>query len=185
MRFNKFVLAFCLWFTVYAQGDHHNDPTQPAAVDNNDGFVYPTAIANANAATARAAYVVVSKRANATETKGNGTHHGNKDSVKAKCAEINRLTELTGLVNNKTKLADFQAKHNLTTAQMQKIKDTAANATTMLIKLQSNTTLVTACQNLKTNRTNNGNNGNNSTRTGMSEHNIGYEIACFANSLLP
>ena len=52
MRFNKFILAFCLWFTVYAG--------QAAAVDTNDGSVDSTAIANANAVTVKATYIVVS-----------------------------------------------------------------------------------------------------------------------------
>lgn len=141
MRFNKFILAFCLWFTVYAQGGHNNDAAQPAAIDN----ISPRAVANANAATARAAYAAIYRRANATQPKGNGTNHGNKDSVKVKCAEISSLTELADLVNNSTKLAEFQAKHNLTTAEMQKLKNMAANATAQLTQLKSNTTLVKEC----------------------------------------
>ena len=140
MRFNKFVLAFCLWFTVYAG--------QAAAVDTNDGSVYSTAIANANAVTVRATYVVVSKQTNATDPTGNGTHHGNNNSTTAKCAEISHLTELVDLVSNSTKLAAFQAKHNLTTAEMQKLKDMAANATAQLTQLKSNTTLVKDCATL-------------------------------------
>ena len=152
MRFNKFVLAFCLWFTVYAQGSHQNDAAQPATVNNNGGtgvggkkYVHSTVTANTNAATARTAYVITSRKTNARDQNGNGTHHENNDCVKAKCAEISRLTKLANLVNNSTKLADYQAKHNLTSAEMQKLKDMAANATTKLAQLKSNTTLVNEC----------------------------------------
>lgn len=82
---------------------------------------------------------------NGTANKGNGTQHDGANNVKEKCVEINRLTELTNLVDNSTKLADFQTKHNLTAAEMTKLKSEAANATATLKQLSSNTTLVSQC----------------------------------------
>ena len=152
MRFNTFVLAFCLWFTVYAQGGDQNEAAQPATIDIRDDigaggkkYVHSVVTANGNAVTARAAYVVNSKKTNTTDPKGNGTQHGSNDSVKAKCVQISRLTKLANLVNNSTELAVYQAKHNLTTAELQKLKAMAANATVQLARLKSNTTLMNDC----------------------------------------
>lgn len=76
------------------------------------------------------------------EHKGNGTA---KDSTKFECAEIERLTSLTDLVNNSTKFASFSTHHNLSAADQAKLQAKAANATTKLTTLQSNATLVSAC----------------------------------------
>lgn len=94
---------------------------------------------------------------NGTEAahKGNGTHHAQdkhqahngtaEDTAKFQCAEIARLTALTDLVNNSTAFASFTSHHNLTAAQQTKLKDQAANATTKLTTLKSNTTLINEC----------------------------------------
>lgn len=70
--------------------------------------------------------------------------------LKNQCKEMSRLTTLTALASNTTALSELQTKRNLTDAEMAKIKDSAQNATVKLTQLQSNTTLVAACQTIKT-----------------------------------
>lgn len=122
MHFYKLLFISFLSLTVYAKGDHQAQNGTAAA---------------------------------GQEHKGNGTHHGHdkheghngtaKDTAKFQCAEISRLTALTDLVNNSTKFASFTSHHNLTAAQQTKLKDEAANATTKLNTLKSNSTLVSEC----------------------------------------
>lgn len=57
---------------------------------------------------------------------------------------------MAALASNTTALSELQTKKNLTDAEMTKIKDRAQNATVKLTQLQSNTTLVAACQTIKT-----------------------------------
>jgi len=76
--------------------------------------------------------------------KGKG-HHKNGTSADFECAELSKLTKLTKLANNATALSELETKHNLTAAEVAKIKESAANATTKLTTLQSNTTLTTQC----------------------------------------
>lgn len=84
----------------------------------------------------------------------------NADSkLKNQCKEISRLTKLTALAGNATALSELQTKKNLTDAEMAKIKEGAQNATVKLTQLQSNTTLVTACQSVKTTGTKNNKTG--------------------------
>jgi hypothetical protein len=66
--------------------------------------------------------------------------------LKSQCKEIETLTKLTAFVNNATALSELQAKRNLTAAQMEEIKEEAANATAKLQTLTSNTTLTASCQ---------------------------------------
>lgn len=63
-------------------------------------------------------------------------------STKSQCKQVDRLTELTNLAANTTKL-DKVTKGNATRAQ--EIQAKAATAATELATLQSNTTLMTAC----------------------------------------
>ena len=76
------------------------------------------------------------------------------EKLKAQCHEIDALTKIVDLANNATALQALESKHNLTAAEITKIKDGAANATTELTKLQSNATLVAACMNLAKGQTN-------------------------------
>lgn len=57
---------------------------------------------------------------------------------------------MASLASNTTALSELQTKKNLTDAEMAKIKDRAQKATVKLTQLQSNTTLVAACQTVKT-----------------------------------
>lgn len=69
--------------------------------------------------------------------------HGN--SEKKQCSEMSHLTKFVDLVNNATKLTELETKHNMTAAKITKLKASAANATTRLTELQSNTTLTSQC----------------------------------------
>src|SRR6201996_6858143 len=66
---------------------------------------------------------------------------GGATSQKGQCEEMSKLTKLTDLANNATKLSELETKFNLTAAQINDIKTEAANATSRLQELQSNTTL--------------------------------------------
>ncbi|QDS67586.1 hypothetical protein FKW77_003632 [Venturia effusa] len=66
------------------------------------------------------------------------------------CKEITRLSKMAALATNTSALSDLQTKKNLTDAEMAKIKDRAQNATVKLTELQGNTTLIAACQTIKT-----------------------------------
>ena len=86
---------------------------------------------------------------NGTTDATKGEHHKNgtagADSERRQCAEISRLTELMDLVNNATRLQELETKHNLTQTQIDKLKSQAANDTTKLKTLQSNSTLMSQC----------------------------------------
>jgi len=73
----------------------------------------------------------------------NHTMKGMSDDFK--CKEMSRLTKLTELANNATKLAELEKKSNLTATDINKIKEAATNATSKLTMLTSNTTLVSEC----------------------------------------
>lgn len=85
--------------------------------------------------------------------KGNHTDHGQGNhthsALEIKCDEIYHLTELVDLGKNTTKLDKFLTKHHLNATAAGKIKEEAANATTKLDKLKSNTTLVEECKALQ------------------------------------
>lgn len=66
--------------------------------------------------------------------------------LKRQCHEMAALTELVALSKNNTALQEFEAKHNKSAAWVAAFMERAANASTKLSKLQSNTTLVNACQ---------------------------------------
>lgn len=78
-------------------------------------------------------------------------HHGNGTmdagtSINRECRQMAKLTKITELAANQTKLDAMVAKGKLDAAGVDKIKQKAANATTELQTLQSNTTLVQECQ---------------------------------------
>jgi hypothetical protein len=74
----------------------------------------------------------------------NGTAHGN--SVNRQCSKMARLTKLTALAANQTKLDALVSKGKLNATEVEDIKAKAANATTTLSDMQGNATLVQECQ---------------------------------------
>lgn len=74
----------------------------------------------------------------------NGTHSGG-DPTKMACKQMQMLTSLTTLAANQTKLDELVAKGKLDTAKVDEIKKKAADATTKLQTLSSNTTLTSEC----------------------------------------
>ncbi|OCL03110.1 hypothetical protein AOQ84DRAFT_357071 [Glonium stellatum] len=72
--------------------------------------------------------------------------------LEEQCAHIARLTALTDLVNNATKLSELETKKNLTAEEIAKLKEKAANATVRLTEMEKNTTLVDSCASLKASR---------------------------------
>jgi hypothetical protein len=75
----------------------------------------------------------------------NSTHLHGQDFTKKECKQIERLTHLTDLAANQTKLDELVAKGLLDTAEIDELKSIAANATTKLQMLSSNTTLTGEC----------------------------------------
>ncbi|KAF2477089.1 uncharacterized protein BDR25DRAFT_309393 [Lindgomyces ingoldianus] len=75
--------------------------------------------------------------------KNNGTTNGN--SVNKACRTMSKLTHLTALAANQTKLDALVAKGKLNQTEVEALKAKAANATTELQTMQANTTLVTEC----------------------------------------
>jgi hypothetical protein len=82
---------------------------------------------------------------NGTSTKGmkgNGTR-GN--SINGQCKQMAKLTKLTELAANQTKLDAMVAKGKINATEVEAIKTKAAEATTKLATMTSNTTLVSEC----------------------------------------
>jgi len=120
MQFKQIILAICLsGFALALPEGHHKNGTAVSGADSPSG-------------TGKVGH------------KGK-EHHKNGTSADFECAELSKLTKLTSLANNATALSELETKHNLTAAEISKIKESAANATTKLTKLQSNTTLTAQC----------------------------------------
>lgn len=85
--------------------------------------------------------IEVRKERNSTESHGKGK--GN--SVKAECATIRKLTTLTALAANQTKLDELVSKGAMDAKKVDDIKSKAAAATTKLQTLTSNSTLTAEC----------------------------------------
>lgn len=121
MQFKSVILALCLSSFAVAKGHEKNGTAGVDAMgtgmDKTDGEI-------------------------GGSKKKNGTH---ENSEKRQCREMSHLTRLVDLVNNATKLTELETKHNLTADKITRLKDSAANATTRLTELQSNTTLVSQC----------------------------------------
>lgn len=82
----------------------------------------------------------------ALETRNhNSTQHHGEDPSKKACKQIEKLTRLTDLAANQTKLDELVAKGMLDTAEVDELIGKAANATSTLQKLSSNTTLTGEC----------------------------------------
>lgn len=77
--------------------------------------------------------------------KGNHTH----SALEAECHKIHHLTELVNLAKNTTKLDELVSKHHLNATEVEKIKEKAASAATKLNRLESNSSLVSECANIK------------------------------------
>ena len=132
MHFSKYLLLLALSLSVYAKGNEHNGTDASGAAQDHGGK---------NGTEAHGTAKDHGGKKNGTDHKG----HNHKDIELFECAEITRLTALTNLVNNSTALAAFESHHNLSSTEIQKLKGEAANATTKLTQLQSNTTLVHDC----------------------------------------
>ncbi|KAF2738860.1 hypothetical protein EJ04DRAFT_560509 [Polyplosphaeria fusca] len=74
----------------------------------------------------------------------NNTAEGNPEN--RQCNRLARLTKLTALAANQTRLDALVAKGRLNETQVENIKAKAANATSTLQTMQSNTTLVQECE---------------------------------------
>lgn len=80
----------------------------------------------------------------------NGTSKGN--SANKACRQMAKLTQLTELAANQTKLDALVTKGKLTTDDVTTLKAKAANSTATLQTLQSNTTLVDECNAINANK---------------------------------
>lgn len=83
-----------------------------------------------------------------------GGHHKNgtmSNSIAKECKQMDKMMALTKLAGNQTKLDDLVKKGKLNDAQVQALKDKAANVTTTLKTLQANTTLVDECNTFNAN----------------------------------
>ena len=67
------------------------------------------------------------------------------EKVVKECSSMKKLTKLSKLANNETALKAYEAKHNMTAAQMTKFQEKIGNATTKLQDMQKNTTLTDLC----------------------------------------
>ncbi|KAL6711192.1 hypothetical protein ACN47E_005723 [Coniothyrium glycines] len=74
------------------------------------------------------------------DNRGNGG-----DTTKKACKQIQKLTYLTTLAANQTKLDELVAKGKMNTTEVDGLKIKAAEATTMLQTLESNSTLTSEC----------------------------------------
>jgi len=74
--------------------------------------------------------------------------------LEAQCADMARLTALTDLVNNATKLNELETRRHLSAKEISDLKAKAANATILLTDMEKNTTLVDSCSSLKATRSN-------------------------------
>lgn len=76
------------------------------------------------------------------------------ESLVVTCERMARLEQWEKLESNTTALDELAAKKNLSQAAIDHLKDKAANASTELKVLESNSTLVTACQQLQAKKSN-------------------------------
>jgi hypothetical protein len=160
MQLKQVIMALCLSSFAIAKGHHHKNGTAvagAAAVGAGSGMGTGAAAAGTGTA-GRKKHGAGGAAANSTATGAttgkaklkeglvSKAKNGTKaTSEKSQCAQISRLTKLTALVNNATALSELETKHNLTAAEVSEIKVSAANATTLLTKLQANSTLTTQC----------------------------------------
>ncbi|KAF2024794.1 hypothetical protein EK21DRAFT_77920 [Setomelanomma holmii] len=75
----------------------------------------------------------------------NGTHTKGADTIKQACKQMAKLTHLTELAANQTKLDELVAKGKLNSTEVDALKTKATDATTKLQTMASNTTLTTEC----------------------------------------
>lgn len=72
-----------------------------------------------------------------------------KGQMKQQCGQMKRLQRMANLASNATALADFAAKRNLTSTQVDKLKQKMQGADTKLKTLEANTTLTDFCKQMK------------------------------------
>ncbi|KAH7083776.1 hypothetical protein FB567DRAFT_91810 [Paraphoma chrysanthemicola] len=75
----------------------------------------------------------------------NGTQSNGGDSTKRACNQIQKLTHLTELAANQTKLDELVAKGKMNATEVDELKNKAAEASTKLQTMESNTTLTSEC----------------------------------------
>ncbi|CAO2652323.1 Nn.00g006060.m01.CDS01 [Neocucurbitaria sp. VM-36] len=75
----------------------------------------------------------------------NGTRGNGGDTTKQACKQMQKLTKLMGLAANQTKLDELVAKGKMNTTEVDALKAMAADASTKLQTLESNSTLTTTC----------------------------------------
>lgn len=75
----------------------------------------------------------------------NGTHSNGGNPTKQACKQITKLTQLTELAANQTKLDELVAKGKMNATEIDQLKAKAAEATTKLQTMESNTTLTSEC----------------------------------------
>jgi hypothetical protein len=75
----------------------------------------------------------------------NGTHSNGGNPTKQACKQISKLTHLTELAANQTKLDELVAKGKMNATEVDQLKAKAAEATTKLQTMESNTTLTNEC----------------------------------------
>lgn len=76
---------------------------------------------------------------------GNNTDTSPEKTLKKQCRKLRNLERITSIASNQTKIDELVAKGMITAADVTELKAKAANATTTLESLQSNTTLVAEC----------------------------------------
>ncbi|KAH7384189.1 hypothetical protein DE146DRAFT_668038 [Phaeosphaeria sp. MPI-PUGE-AT-0046c] len=69
-----------------------------------------------------------------------------KSQMKQACGQMKRLERMAKLANNATAMADFAAKRNLTSTQMDNLKKKAQGSDAKLKVLEANTTLTDFCK---------------------------------------
>lgn len=99
--------------------------------------------------TANAATRLTSLTANATLTDMCGVL-GAHNKLVSQCRTIDKLQQLSQIMNNATLLDELEARRNLTAAQVTRLQDKAQNATVELATMRSNATLVADCQAMAT-----------------------------------
>ncbi|PSN68305.1 hypothetical protein BS50DRAFT_633909 [Corynespora cassiicola Philippines] len=76
---------------------------------------------------------------------GNNGTSKNDNPLNKACHKMTKLTKLSDLANNQTKLDELMSKGRIDQARVDEIKAKAANVTAELQSMQSNTTLVEEC----------------------------------------
>jgi hypothetical protein len=140
MHLSQIFIAFCFSSLALAHGHKHDGAVAAAGGGKQNGTAKATP-EHTGGGKKNGTTKATSEKVEGG--KRNGTNKATQEN--SQCNEISRLTKLTDLVNNATKLTELETKQNLTSNQIDEIKAKAANATTRLTELKSNGTLVSQC----------------------------------------